>query len=79
MFLKKWHKLAFYGDQKISIAIGVMQKVTEFFFRRHLTCPHHQMASKIFWSPKRESEGCFSKMISHTCTPYNNQKILVDI
>jgi hypothetical protein len=48
MFLKKWHKLAFYGDQKISIAIGVMQKVTEFFFRRHLTCPHHQMASKIF-------------------------------
>jgi hypothetical protein len=56
-----------------------MQKVTEFFFRRHLTCPHHQMASKIFWSPKRESEGCFSKMISHTCTPYNNQKILVDI
>jgi hypothetical protein len=35
------------------------------------------MAIEIFRLPKRENEGCFSKMIAHTCTPFDDQKILV--
>jgi hypothetical protein len=41
-------------------------------FDCHLTHPHHQMVTKIFWLPKKESMGCFSEIIADACTPFSN-------
>ncbi len=61
MFLKRWHKLTFCGDQKNLIAIGVMRKVTKFFFVTIRHDPTIEWQLKFFDCPKGRTKVVFPK------------------